>query len=72
MDKVYISWDDTQDHKAVIEKAKIAEVEQCYQKAKNCIAGEKDFLHRLVRELLTKSTITQKDIVRIRENLDAA
>lgn len=67
LDKVKIRWDDTAEQLAIIERAKISEIDNCYQKVKSLLTGERALLHGIADELRAKSTLTQIDILRIRE-----
>lgn len=69
LDKMRIKWEDTQEHCAVIEKAKIVELEYCYQKVKDLMASNMDLLHGIARALLTKTTLLQADIQAIQMDL---
>ena len=70
LDKTMIKWDDTQEHCAVIEKAKIVELEYCYQNVKDLMASNIDMLHAIAQALLHKTTITQMDIIEIRKSIE--
>jgi ATP-dependent Zn protease len=54
----------------VIEKAKIVELEYCYQKVKDLMASNMDLLHGIAQALLTKTTLLKADIQEIQMHLE--